>query len=402
MKWPFRNRAGRSGTTGEGRCRLRIRLTVRGWLVASGLLLTTSFAVAKANNFMLLIASVLSSLLILGVLIPVWVGLGVRVRRLLPTTATAGDPLVYSIRLLRFGRGPTGGCIEVRDPVASNGAVEVSPSWSASVSTTDTPRCDRGITLSVTPAQRGWIRWSVIELGCFIPPKLWVARFIHDCPDRVLVHPAPLFLRSIPVPAAARDAWNDSDATGLIGSWENEEFFGLRDFRPGDSLRYVHWKSAARHPDRWFVREFRPEQRRRVRIVLDTFLGEDTERRRIQLERNIRITVGLTDQFLADQYAVRVQAAGSDPGVLDPRGGTRAALLDMLALLEPAETGSVSSLLEAAPPMPGEGTVLLSLTDHHGHAFPGASGLCVLTPERLNRELVSEAPAGTLFAGGLR
>ena len=57
---------------------------------------------------------------------------------------------------------------------------------------------------------------------------------------------------------------------------DSEEFIGLRDYRPGDPLQKVHWKSFAR-TGKPIVREFQDEFFERHALILDTSSsrGED-------------------------------------------------------------------------------------------------------------------------------
>lgn len=48
----------------------------------------------------------------------------------------------------------------------------------------------------------------------------------------------------------------------------SEEFSGLRDYRPGDDRRFVHWKSVAR-TGKMVIKEFDPDAPRRFSVVLD-------------------------------------------------------------------------------------------------------------------------------------
>src|SRR5206468_1933896 len=53
---------------------------------------------------------------------------------------------------------------------------------------------------------------------------------------------------------------------------DSEEFASLRDYRPGDPLRRIHWRSVAR-VGRPVVREYQGEFFVRHALVLDTFAG---------------------------------------------------------------------------------------------------------------------------------
>ena len=53
---------------------------------------------------------------------------------------------------------------------------------------------------------------------------------------------------------------------------DSEEFIGLRDYRPGDPLQRIHWKSYARSGEP-VVREYQDEYFERHALILDTFAG---------------------------------------------------------------------------------------------------------------------------------
>src|SRR5439155_7840266 len=74
---------------------------------------------------------------------------------------------------------------------------------------------------------------------------------------------------------------------GRVG--DAEEFIGLRDYRPGDPVRAIHWKSWAKIGAP-VVREFQEEYFARHALILDTFApaGETFE-----------AAVSLTASFLA-------------------------------------------------------------------------------------------------------
>jgi uncharacterized protein (DUF58 family) len=57
---------------------------------------------------------------------------------------------------------------------------------------------------------------------------------------------------------------------------QSDEFVALRDYRPGDPLRHIHWKSVAK-VDRLIVRENEDEFFVRHALVLDTFAQPDQE-----------------------------------------------------------------------------------------------------------------------------
>ncbi len=51
---------------------------------------------------------------------------------------------------------------------------------------------------------------------------------------------------------------------------EGMELFGIREFRPGDSLRHINSRASARHPQSFFIQEFEHERVATVVLILDT------------------------------------------------------------------------------------------------------------------------------------
>lgn len=54
---------------------------------------------------------------------------------------------------------------------------------------------------------------------------------------------------------------------------DSEEFIGLREYRPGDPLRHIHWRSFAKRGTP-VVKEYQDEYFDRHALVIDTFLGQ--------------------------------------------------------------------------------------------------------------------------------
>ena len=57
-------------------------------------------------------------------------------------------------------------------------------------------------------------------------------------------------------------------ATATPRAGSGNELFGVREYRPGDSLRRIHWRSSARHGE-LVVREYEPPGVRTLHIVVD-------------------------------------------------------------------------------------------------------------------------------------
>jgi uncharacterized protein (DUF58 family) len=84
----------------------------------------------------------------------------------------------------------------------------------------------------------------------------------------VLVLPRRYALPPITLPGSRRHQPGGVALAASVG--DSEEFIGLRDYRPGDPLQRIHWKSYARSGEP-VVREYQDEYFERHALILDTF-----------------------------------------------------------------------------------------------------------------------------------
>ena len=127
------------------------------------------------------------------------------------------------------------------------------------------------ISLSLVPARRGII--ALGDLRVLLPEPLGFfqkCRSIHSSPANLAVLPRRYPLPDISMPGSAAFHIGGEETGNMIGS--SGEFVGLRDYRPGDPLRQIHWKSWA-HTGKPMVKELEDTFYPRYGLVLDTFPG---------------------------------------------------------------------------------------------------------------------------------
>jgi uncharacterized protein (DUF58 family) len=89
----------------------------------------------------------------------------------------------------------------------------------------------------------------------------------------------------------------------LAGS--GTDFWGVRLYHPGDSLRWLDWRMTARHPGQFFTKEFEQEEIADIGLILDArqqtdfVLGEDS-----LLEHSVRAAASLAEGFLHQGHRV--------------------------------------------------------------------------------------------------
>lgn len=88
--------------------------------------------------------------------------------------------------------------------------------------------------------KRGLIRAPRLRIGTRFPLGLWNAWSNVDLNMTCLVYPQPIAGTLPASVSAAQSGTQKAQGQGM------EDFFGLRDYQPGDSLRQVAWKALAR------------------------------------------------------------------------------------------------------------------------------------------------------------
>ena len=78
------------------------------------------------------------------------------------------------------------------------------------------------------------------------------------------------------------------------------EFYGLREYQPGDSPRWVNWRASARHPQALFSNEYEQERVADVGIILD---GRESvnigDGRNAIFEHSVIAAAALADSFIS-------------------------------------------------------------------------------------------------------
>ena len=152
-------------------------------------------------------------------------------------------------------------------------------------------------------------------------------------PDQaLLVYPRFYRLEDFAIPLGRRYQPGGIPLSSNTG--DSIEFIGTRDYREGDPIRNIHWRSWARRGAP-VVKEYQEEYFSRIAIILDTFLPSKSE---IDgFEAAISVVASIADLFSRSEYVVDILAAG--PDIYEVSAGRSLAylenILDVLACIEP-------------------------------------------------------------------
>ena len=118
------------------------------------------------------------------------------------------------------------------------------------------------------PLRRGILRFSGVTIARPDPLGLVRAFAKVPLPQTALILPKRYPLPPIALPGSMRYQAGGVALASSVG--QSDEFVGLRDYRHGDPLRHIHWRSWAK-AGKPVVKEFEDEFFVRHALVLDTF-----------------------------------------------------------------------------------------------------------------------------------
>jgi len=220
------------------------------------------------------------------------------VTRRLPRFGTAGQPLVYQVQVKNLTRQTQAGLTildELTDPrpsfddwlafqLAESRRVRPfrvaqrrrnHPFQQATLKPAELPPVpalgQEDVRLELVPLQRGILRFAHVTVAR--PDPLGIFRSFKRvaAPQTVLILPRRYVLPPIALPGLVKYQEGGVALAANVGS--SEEFVALRDYRHGDPLRHIHWRSWAK-TGRPIVKEFEDEFFVRHALVLDTFTDE--------------------------------------------------------------------------------------------------------------------------------
>jgi len=248
------------------------------------------------------------------------------------------------------------------------------------------------VAYTATPPRRGRHRLGPLQVLVTDPLGLCELPVRTGGQDDVLVLPA---VEHLPGAAALLGDRGEGEASGS-GSAAGEQGMGTREYRPGDDVRRVHWRSTARRGELMVRQDEQPHQRRGA-VVLDRRPGAWSDD---GFERAVTAAASLAVSLHDAGAAVRLELGG-ERSPAGPLG--RDPLLEALAVVGTAAAtgGDADAELAAAgaaPPAAASAPdVLVSAV---GAAVTGGSGesgagpgLLAVVAGRLTRD-EAEALAG--------
>jgi len=273
------------------------RFTRAGLLVLGGLVLAAVFGIDTSLTVAYRIFALCTTLLLLAIA-AAWLGRSsLVVRPQLPHTLTAGEPFTLRVDIRNPSQKPIDGVqlrAELADPRPNFREFRARlrfPTyrgwarlvWSNRVAYLEeaplpvlAAREEMQIQVRGKALRRGRLHIDRIEIAQADPLGLFRKLTSGGGAADICVLPKRYALPALPLPGARRYQPGGLAEGAAVG--DSEEFLGLRDYRPGDALQRIHWRSFAR-VGKPVIKEYQNEYIARYALVLDTFGHADSDQR---------------------------------------------------------------------------------------------------------------------------
>lgn len=195
---------------------------------------------------------------------------------------------------------------------------------------------------SFTVYQRGVYHFPAIEMSSRTPFGFFKRKGQVDVPTSVLVYPEVRKMQHFSLLDRQPAAQLSNPRAGL-----GSEVIGVREYRPGDSPRHIHWRSVARR-GQLISKEFAEEIQPGITIVLDRYAPVPANSKHTPFEMAIKCAVLMAEYAMRRHYPVYLAADNSDMAF--PQGAlVWDALMQYMARVEPCQTQNLSDVINFQP-----------------------------------------------------
>ncbi len=309
-----------------------MRVTYAGWIYLGLTIFVLLAAVNSGANLLYFLFGLFVGAWLVSAILS-WINLrGITLHRDLPDHALAGEPTEIRYAFTSIRR---------RSPAISLFFRELHPQLAQAPAgfITHLPPARREAAASVVipaplvPLHRGMLQLRTVELSTTFPFGFLRRRARLNVPQQLLVYPRiGTLARSLTL------QYRDNVESGSVLARKRggqEEFFGIREYRPGDNLRSIHWRSSAR-TGQIMIREPASTTPPQLMVILNLRTWQQTPAGRDFAEQAIELAGALICWGFYENFAVGLGIAGlPDETAAIPRMGwdARALLLERLAQL---------------------------------------------------------------------
>jgi len=184
-------------------------------------------------------------------------------------------------------------------------------------------------------SRRGPVVFTHIELKSRFPMGLFLKKKTIPLTTEVVVFPRTRQTSQSLLQMESAGAQGESIRSQP--SFSYEDFAGLREYRPGDSPKLIHWKSSARNPGRLLVKEFENIKPGQAHILFEAVKPVSCPRDRVNFERALSLAASITQALEARNFLIEFRIRTTTKQIFKLSGDKHHLynLLEALALLDP-------------------------------------------------------------------
>jgi uncharacterized protein (DUF58 family) len=215
---------------------------------------------------------------------------------------------------------------------------------------------------------RGSFKWEALPVVVSDALCLVETPLDLPCAAELVVHPEINKFR--PISMHPNSTLNAPGSIPARRGGSGTDFWGVREYHPGDSLRWLDWRLTARHPHKLFTKEFEQEEIADIGLILDARQKMDLRINDESLfEYAVEATASLAEMFIHQGHRLSMLVYGRNMQNIYPDYGKKQ-LNRILDCLSRVKIGAGASLdnLDFIPM----------------RLFPSRSLLIVISPIHLN------------------
>lgn len=321
-------------------------------------------ALNTGNNLLYMVLAMMLSLIVVSGILSEQSVKKISLSRSLPQTIFADSPFWVELRLTNLKRFVPSFSLEIED--IAEGDVLVGSHYVLKIPAQQT----LAVSYRGEFQRRGRHALTGFRLTTRYPFGLFIKAREIRANREVLVYPGIL-------PDQFQRINSPTDGTGkfpFLKKANEGDFLGLRDYRVGDDLRSIHWRSSAKL-SHLMVKEFEADQTDRISLVLDRSVANGaTQDPEAVFETAVRVAATLAVRLDQRAFQTRLLTQGS----ATPFGqGARHVLsiLEILSLVEPDSLGKGERLDPMGWRNANQGSVVF--ISARPDAFRGIPGPCI-------------------------
>ena len=254
--------------------RRRAWLTREGWYYLALLAFVLGGAVIRSGNLLLILAGMMIAPLIFNWRLVIAGLTGLTIERQLPSQISAGEPFTVAIRVENTRWWFSAWLLAIEDRIERHSHDSRCVNDSPCNPNVLIPHVAAGGTAvgtyRVNLHQRGLYRLGPLRCRTRFPLGLVEGQI--RLPSEAQVRVAPRIGRLLPAWAGLIEAEQPGDERRNLQRGISEgDYYGLRPWKSGDSMRWIHWRTTAKLA-RPMVRQYERRKSREIAIVLDPWV----------------------------------------------------------------------------------------------------------------------------------